>query len=114
MEIILTACDHSQNGFVALAQWPGLPEDQARRLISVVDSAVSDDSEPDNAECEFSFILDLMDGPDSCVDTGARCLPTQQAMRLAPQQVQAWLSERPEPDSCFFQEPPILTLASFS
>lgn len=97
--VILTAADHEKNGFVALTQWTELTETQAREFIAATDALVSDESEPDIKFAPFTFILDLMEGPYDCIDTGKRCLPTQVAMSLAPDEVRRWLEERPDPDS---------------
>ena len=96
--VVLTVADHDQNGFVHLARWDGFSETAARQFIETIDDLVSDDSEPDNKTASFAFILDLWDGQD-CIDNGNRSLPTQVAMSLAPEQVQNWLLERPDPDS---------------
>ncbi len=114
MNIILTVADHEQNGFVALATWNGLPEPEARALISAIDASISDEAEPDIKTAAFTFILDLINGDDDILDTGSRCLPTQIAMAIAPAEVQRWLNERPAPDSVFHQRPPILSIAALS
>ncbi len=106
--LTLTAADHRQNGFVALARWKGLSETEARAHIAAVDAMVSDDSEPDIKNCDFSFILDLHDPRYDQIDTGKRCLPSQIAMTLAPDRVQQWLADRPEPDSMLCTEIPVL------
>jgi hypothetical protein len=107
--VILTAADHEKNGFVALAQWPNLSEARAREFIAVADEHVSDESEPDIKMAAFTFVLDLMEGPYDCIDNGKRCLPTQVAMSLAPEQVRRWLEERPDPDSVIDRAVPALS-----
>lgn len=97
---MLTVADHDQNGFVAIAKWSRLSGAQARAFIASQDAAVSDDSEPNIKTAAFTFILDLVDEKSGDImDTGKRCLPTQIAMSLAPDQVRRWLEERPDPDS---------------
>jgi len=111
MKIVLTAADHERNGFVALAQWKGLDEHGARAFIAGEDAGVTDESEPDLATVPFTFILDLMNEENGdLVDTGKRILPTQAAMRLAPEQVRRWLEERPDPDSVMNRPVPVLAL----
>lgn len=108
MKVILTVADHDQNGFVALAQWPGLSERRARQFIDFIDDAVSDDAEPDIKSAPFTFILDLMDERNGdLIDTGKRQLPTQIAMSLAPDEVRRWLEERPDPDSVMDRAVPV-------
>lgn len=111
MQIILTVADHEQNGFVELAAWKHLSDEEARELIAKVDGLVSDEMEPDETS-SFAFILDLKsdDGWD-LTDTGTRTLPTQVAMRLAPDAVQDWLDERPVPDTVFHRPSPVLDIS---
>lgn len=106
--IILTVADHDQNGFVALARSPAMTEAEARAFIEAKDALVTDESEPDIATGPFTFILDLMEANGDCIDTGKRCLPTQIAMSLAPEQVRQWLDERPDPDSVMDRHIPTL------
>ena len=106
--LTLTAADHRQNGFVALARWTGLSEAEARARIAAIDAMVSDDSEPDIASADFTFILDLHDPRLDLIDNGKRCLPSQIAMMLAPDQVQQWLADRPDPDSTLCTLIPVL------
>lgn len=112
-KIILTVADHEQNGFVSLAQWPGLTEDQARHIIDAIDAGISDEAEPDIKTAPFTFILDLMDdGNGDLFDTGKRMLPMQVAMSLAPEQVRHWLDERPDPDSVIRRAVPTASRAA--
>lgn len=104
----LTACDHEQNGFVHLALWCHGSEAEARYMIEAVDAMVERDAEPDNSTAAFAFILDLVSSDGDCHDTGKRMLPTQIAQRLAPDQVTAWLEERPEPDAVMNRAVPYL------
>lgn len=109
MSVILTVADHEQNGFVALARWTGLSEEEARTFITSIDDIVDDEAEPDNETAAYAFILDLMDDANGdCLDTGKRMLPTQIAMSLAPFQVRRWLAERPVPDCVRNQTVPVL------
>lgn len=101
--IVLTVGGHEQNGFVHLARWHFPGEGAARAFIAAENAAIQPGSEPDLETDAFTFILDLHDVDlaadyPNIVDT-SREIPTQQAMRLAPAQVQQWLAERPEPDS---------------
>jgi hypothetical protein len=105
-EVILTVADHDKNGFVHLARWPNLAEADARNFIGAIDGEVTDDSEPDIKTASQTFILDLWDGRD-LIDNGKRLLPMQVAMSLAPDQVQDWLNERPEPDSVMCRPIPV-------
>jgi hypothetical protein len=107
--VVLTVADHEQNGFVALARWPRMHEAQARAFIEEQDSAVDDESEPDINSASFTFILDLVQGNGDLIDCGNRCLPTQVAMSLAPEQVRWWLDKRPDPDSLIAAEPALIT-----
>jgi len=105
----LTVGDHEQNGFVHLARWKFENERAARAFIEAENAAIQPGSEPDLKTDAFTFILDLHDVDlandyASMVDN-SRELPTQQAMRLAPEQVQRWLEERPEPDSVMWNSP---------
>lgn len=106
----LTVADHDRNGFVSLAEWGPLPEQDARRFIAAIDAMVSDDAEPDIKTAPFTFILDLVAPNEDLIDTGKRHLPTQTAMSLAPEQVQHWLSARPDPDSVFHRTVDVLPL----
>lgn len=107
--VVLTVGDHDANGFVHLAQWRNMSRDEAQSFIDEIDASVSDEQEPDIATASFTFILDLWD-EDEMLDTGKRNLPTQTAMSLAPDQVQAWLNERPDPDSVIYRPIPSLPL----
>lgn len=110
MNIILTACDRDKDGFVAVAKWIDITQAAARLIIEAIDSLVDDDAEPRNASDAFAFILDLMDDKTGdMIDTGKRLLPTQLAMSLAPDQVSAWLKERPDPDCVINQRVPIIS-----
>lgn len=102
--VVLTVADHEQNGFVALARWQFADETLARAFIAAEDAAISEGAEPDHRDPDiaFTFILDLHDGRYNCVDSG-RNLPTQAAMRLAPDQVREWLNMRPAPDDWLLQ-----------
>jgi hypothetical protein len=108
----LTACDHEQNGFVHLALWRHGSEAQARYMIEAVDASVDANAEPDSKTAAFAFILDLVSGDGDCHDTGKRMLPTQIAQRLAPAQVSAWLTERPDPGAIERRDVPELATAS--
>lgn len=110
MHIELTVADHVKNGFISLAAWPAGSEQEARDAIASVDALVDDDAEPDSDTCDFAFILDLHETADgmNCIDNGRRILPLQIAMRLAPEQVSAWLSARPEPEDLVGCRPPVL------
>jgi hypothetical protein len=109
MNIILTACDREKDGFVAVAKWIDITQAAARTVIDAIDSLVDDDAEPRLSSDAFAFILDLMDDKTGdMIDTGKRLLPTQLAMSLAPDQVSAWLKERPDPDCVINQRVPIL------
>lgn len=104
--IVLTVADHEQNGFVALAAWRGMALSEAHEHIAGIDASIDDEMEPDIDTAPFTFILDLWEG-DDCIDSGARLLPTQIAMSLAPEQVRGWLDSRPEPDSLLFEPIPV-------
>ena len=95
----LTVGDHEQNGFVHLARWQFPDEAAARAFIDAENAAIPDGAEPDHLTDAFTFILDLHEGVrcENMVDN-SRNLPMQSAMRLAPEQVQTWLIERPDPD----------------
>lgn len=108
MHVVLTVADHDQNGFVALARWPTMPETEARAFIAAQDARVDDENEPDIKTASFTFILDLMEANGDCLDTGTRCLPTQVAMSLAPDPVRRWLDERPDPNSVMNRHIPTL------
>lgn len=112
MRVVLTVADHEQNGFVALASWRFDSEAGARAFIKAHDDAVDPEAEPDIKTAPFTFILDLMDANGDMPDTGERLLPTQNAMKLAPEQVQKWLEERPEPDSVIDRAVPRLKIAA--
>lgn len=110
MNIILTACDREKDGFVAVAKWIDFTQAAARLVIEAIDSLVDDEAEPRNSSDAFAFILDLMDDKSGdMIDTGKRLLPTQLAMSLAPDQVSAWLKERPDPDSVINRRVPIIS-----
>lgn len=97
--VVLTVCDHERNGFIGLARF-GFPlMGDARRFVATVDAMVEDDAEPDRDEAPFWFLLDLHEGDDvaSMIDNSRR-LPTQVAHRVAPEAVNAWLAERPDPN----------------
>lgn len=96
----LTVGDHEQNGFVGVARWQFPDEPAARAFIDAENAAIPEGAEPDHKTDAFTFILDLHSGTrcENMIDT-SRNLPLQSAMRLAPEQVQGWLTERPEPDS---------------
>lgn len=107
MHIQLTVADHEQNGFVSLARWRRMTEADVREAVARVGEEISDDMEPDIKTAPFAFILDICDGFD-IHDIGERCLPTQIAARLAPDQVRAWLDERPDPDAVISRAIPII------
>ena len=96
----LTVGDHEQNGFVHLARWQFLSAAAARAFIAAENEAIPQGAEPDHKTDAFTFILDLHEGVacENMVDN-SRNLPLQSVMRLAPDQVQRWLNERPDPDS---------------
>jgi hypothetical protein len=98
--VILTVADHEQNGFVSLARWNFPNERAARAFITAEDAAIPEGAEPDqhDPDVSFGFLLDLANGRYETVDNG-RSLPLQSVMRLAPEQVRDWLTDRPDPDS---------------
>lgn len=98
--VVLTVADHEQNGFVSLARWNFRNEAAARAFIEAENAAIPDGAEPDHRDPDtaFNFILDLCDGRHNTVDD-SRNLPLQSVMRLAPDQVREWLTERPDPDT---------------
>lgn len=108
MHVVLTVADHEQNGFVALARWPDMPEADARTFIATEDASITDENEPDIKTGPFTFILDLIDANGDMIDNSKRCLPTQNAMALAPEQVRRWLAERPVPDDVLGNAIPLL------
>lgn len=99
MHLTLTAADHKKNGFVSLANWKVQSEKIGLQIIEKVDAMIPDGSEPDVKECEFNFILDLNEDTHNLLHETTKPIPTQVAMKLAPDQVQKWLNERPEPDT---------------
>ena len=101
--VTLIVGDHEQKGFVTLAMFNLTTEAAARAFISAVDDGISDETEPDIKTAPFTFGLDLNQGND-ILDTGKRCLPLQTAMRFAPDAVQAWLNERPDPNSVMHRQ----------
>lgn len=109
LHVVLTVADHEQNGFVSLARWPDTIEAEARAFIARQDESITDESEPDIKTAPFTFILDLMEANGDMIDSGKRCLPTQNAMALAPDQVRRWLDERPVPDCVINRAVPILS-----
>lgn len=111
MNIILTVADHEQNGFVALAQWSGLSEEEGNHIIAAVNAAIPDEAEPDAATEPYTFILDLMDGAHTRIDE-SRLLPMQLAMRVAREQVTYWLEDRPVPDLVSNKVPPTLSITN--
>lgn len=108
----LTVGDHEQNGFVHLARWQFPDEASARAFIDAENAAIPDGAEPDHKTDAFTFILDLHEGErcENMVDN-SRNLPTQSAMRLAPDQVRWWLDKRPEPDEMLKFTSPLLRAA---
>jgi len=106
--VILTVADHDQNGFIGLARWNFSNEQDARSFVSGVDGLVDDDSEPDCADANFWFLLDIHKGAHNLLDEGVRRLPLQVAMKLAQKQVQSWLEARPDPDAVYRNLPPVL------
>ena len=107
--VLLTVGDHEQNGFVHLCRWNFQTEADASAFIVAVDHQIDDGSDPDHRDPDvpFTFILDLMQDRNTMIDGSPRNLPLQLAMRLAPEQVQAWLSERPDPDAVFYRAVPM-------
>lgn len=112
-EIILTACDHSQNGFVALARWPGLTLDEARDVLASVDASFPQDAEPDSSTEEFTLVLDLYEEPYTLLDN-SRNLPLQIATRLGGDELFRWLNERPDPEAASSRGIPILSRDVFA
>lgn len=108
LHVILTVADHEKNGFVSLARWPDMSEAEARSFIARQDDGITDESEPDIKTAPFTFILDLMDADGDMIGNSERCLPTQNAMALAPDQVRRWLEERPVPDCVINQAVPLV------
>lgn len=100
----LTAADHEQNGFVALADWHGFTEAGARQAVAAVNAMVPEGAEPSAKTDAFNFILDLMFGDELIGES--ELLPTQVAMKLAPEQVRAWLNARPDPDAASMTRTP--------
>jgi hypothetical protein len=98
--VTLTVADHDQNGFLSLARWQFFDGASARAFIAAADAAIPDGAEPDNRDPDvaFNFLLDLYSGQHDLEDNG-RNLPLQVAMRLAPDQVRAWLDKRPDPNA---------------
>lgn len=109
----LTVADHEKNGFVSLARWPETTEEAARQFVLTQDALVDDEAEPDSQSACFTFVLDIVDARNGdLIDTGKRMLPTQQAMSLAPDAVQRWLNERPEPDDVIDRAVPVVSAAA--
>lgn len=106
-KVTLTVADHEKNGFVYLAQWVFPSQRAALAFITYQDEIIEDEAEPDILTVPFTFMLDLIIRED-IIATGAKCLPMQNAMALAPQQVQNWLNEQPEPDDWANNEIPLL------
>lgn len=108
----LTVGDHEQNGFVGIARWQFPDERSARAFIEAENAAIPEGAEPDHKTDAFTFILDLHEGA-RCQDMvdNSRNLPLQSAVRLAPDLVQRWLTERPEPDSARYHGPLLPTPA---
>lgn len=111
MHIELCVGDHVQNGFCYLAQWSKADESTCRAALDAVDEMIDPEAEPDHKTEDYTFLLDLWDGPNNCVDNNKRNLPLQIAMRIAPDQVREWLEKRPDPDSpeMLIRVPPLLT-----
>jgi hypothetical protein len=96
----LTACDHEQNGYVGLALWMADTLDDAMAAVARVNAMCPEEAQPDPKTEPFSFILDVHTGENGlCFDhiDDSVSLPMQIAMRLAPDQVRAWLQTRPQP-----------------
>jgi hypothetical protein len=99
--VILTVADHEANGFVYLARMLYPTEEAARAYINQIDATVDDDAEPDKEEAPYWFLLDLHAGDSdfNCIDNSRRRLPTQIARQIAPDRVDWWMSERPDPNA---------------
>lgn len=98
--VVLTVADHEQNGFMSLARWKFPDEAGARAFISAEDAAIPEGAEPDqhDPDVAFGFLLDLVN-PRLEIEDNGRSLPLQSVMRLAPEQVRDWLTERPDPNA---------------
>ena len=92
--LILTVADHEANGFIALARF-NMPRAFCEAAIQVVNGLIEPGS-CDRGNDAFNFILDMWDDGGTVGESDT--LPLQMAMRLAPDQVQAWLNERPDPE----------------
>jgi hypothetical protein len=108
MYIELTAADHEANGFVNLARWHISDVDAGRAILDLIDEGIPDEAAGDMKVDPYNFILDLHEEPDTMIDNNKKPLPLQMAMRLAPEQVSAWMSDRPDPDSVAHIWPPFL------
>lgn len=98
--VVLTVADHEQQGFLSLARWQFPNEAAARAFIATEDTLIPEGAEPDHRDPDvaFTFLLDLANGRWEVTDNG-RNLPLQAVMRLAPDQVRQWLTQRPDPNA---------------
>lgn len=97
--LVLTVADHLKDGFVNLAHWKFDKLEDAREALSAVNGLLPDDNPADAHADDFNFILDLHEGELDNHTDDSDLLTMQVAMKLAPDQVSEWLSDRPDPDS---------------
>jgi len=116
--IELTVADHLQSGFLALAHWPVASLDEGQAAIAAIDALIPDDADEDPDRDDFNFILDLHQSdawPEpNCVGNSEKLVPLQLAMRIAPDEVAAWLETRPDPDRVLNRPSPRKTIFTFS
>lgn len=97
--IALTFGDHKQNGVHQIAKWFVPSKSIGMDLAQRFNAEIPADAVPDVSIAEFTFILDVFDSNgDFEQPANTVCLPMQDAMRHAPEQVKWWLENRPDPN----------------
>ena len=109
--IQMTVADHLHNGFVTLAQTSTMSLEHAQHYFNNVTERIDKSALPDE-NSDYWFLLDIFSIKAGEVDTHVSelILPLQEAFRIAYDDVQWWLNERPRPSEVLYRLPSIIPL----
>ena len=110
--IRMTVADHLNNGFVTLAQTPTMSLEYAQRYLNNVAERIDKSALPDE-NSDYWFLLDIFSIKAGEVDTHVSelKLTLQEACRIAYDDVQWWLNERPRTYAVFNRSPSTIPLS---